>query len=92
MKFAFLLLSVSMTSFTYAADQAPDTSPARGGACKGDIQQFCPNIKPGGGRIAACFKENKDQLSDACKAQIEKIRAQRNANNGNKDDTTDDSK
>ncbi len=38
-------------------------------ACQGDVAAFCANVKPGGGRIAACLKEHASELSDACKAQ-----------------------
>jgi hypothetical protein len=39
-------------------------------ACKGDIEKLCPNVQPGGGRIAQCLKANKDQVSPSCKLAI----------------------
>jgi hypothetical protein len=38
--------------------------------CKGDVAQFCKEVKPGQGRIAQCLAQNKGSLSDACKGQI----------------------
>jgi len=36
-------------------------------ACAEDIQKFCKDIQPGGGRIAKCLKEHACDLSPACK-------------------------
>jgi hypothetical protein len=38
--------------------------------CMDDAQKLCPGVKPGGGRISACLKEHKDQLSAECNARI----------------------
>ena len=40
--------------------------------CDADIQTLCAGVQPGGGRILACLKEHKDQVSDACKMAIVK--------------------
>jgi hypothetical protein len=58
-----------------ASDQGKATPPMGGkGACKADVEKFCKDIKPGGGRIRACIKSNKDRLSQACKDEIAKAR------------------
>jgi len=36
-------------------------------ACSEDIQKFCKDVQPGGGRIARCLKEHACDLSPACK-------------------------
>jgi hypothetical protein len=46
--------------------QAQDLSAIRT-ACAADAQKFCAAVQPGGGRIVACLKEHKDNLSDRCK-------------------------
>ncbi|MGH6880578.1 cysteine rich repeat-containing protein [Hypericibacter sp.] len=52
--------------------ETPSTTPSRAQiqavakACRGDIQQFCETVQPGGGRILACMREHKDQLSQIC--------------------------
>jgi hypothetical protein len=36
-------------------------------ACAADAKKFCAGVQPGGGRVVACLKEHKDELSDRCK-------------------------
>ena len=36
-------------------------------ACKSDIQNFCSNVKMGGGAVMKCLKDNESQLSTGCK-------------------------
>jgi hypothetical protein len=40
--------------------------------CVWDIERFCADVAPGGGRIASCLQTNKDQLSPTCADQINK--------------------
>jgi len=42
-------------------------------ACDTDIQKLCPSVQPGGGRILACLKQHKDQVSDGCKQAVLKV-------------------
>lgn len=37
-------------------------------ACKGDVQKFCTDVQPGGGRVINCLKEHAAELSPGCKA------------------------
>ena len=39
-------------------------------ACQDDVLNFCPGIKPGGGRIAGCLKANMARLSPECAATL----------------------
>lgn len=41
-------------------------------ACKGDVEKFCKDMKPGDGRIASCLKEHKSELSEACQSQMKR--------------------
>jgi hypothetical protein len=41
-------------------------------ACDKDIQQFCKDVQPGGGRIAKCLKDHQSELSQECKASFNK--------------------
>src|SRR5262249_4252374 len=34
-----------------------------------DVQKFCPDVKPGHGRVMVCLKQHQNELSDACRAQ-----------------------
>ncbi len=40
-------------------------------ACKGDAQQYCADVQPGGGRVMKCLKANEAKLSDGCKAAMQ---------------------
>ena len=46
------------------------------GPCADDVQKFCKDVKPGGGRIARCLKEHEKDLSPACKQQIAEVKKQ----------------
>jgi hypothetical protein len=35
--------------------------------CADDARRFCSGVAPGGGRIVACLKQNRDSLSEQCK-------------------------
>ena len=39
-------------------------------ACAKDVATHCPGVMPGGGRIAACFKQNLPKLSEGCRAAL----------------------
>lgn len=41
-------------------------------ACKGDVDKFCKDIKPGGGRIMQCLKQHSADLSPDCKNSFNK--------------------
>jgi len=43
-------------------------------ACKADVEKLCPGVQPGEGRIAACLKDKRRQLSDGCKTAIKEQR------------------
>ncbi len=46
-------------------------------ACAGDVKVFCSGIKPGGGRLAACMRDNTDKLSQGCRQALSAARANR---------------
>lgn len=55
------------TAFRQSA--SPQLEQARA-ACASDVQKLCAGVPSGGGRIIACLKEHKDQVSDGCKQAI----------------------
>lgn len=44
-------------------------------ACEEDIHAYCPGIEPGGGRVAACLKQNVHSLSFHCKVKLAEARS-----------------
>ncbi|KPF71673.1 hypothetical protein IP69_05840 [Bosea sp. AAP35] len=57
----------------FAASQpalAQDNAAALRNACAKDIATHCPGVQPGGGRIAACFKQNVAKLSEGCRTAL----------------------
>src|SRR5580692_1857520 len=68
MKSSTLLLFVCAAAAAQSARADNQTSLAAiQAACAGDAQKLCAGVQPGGGRIVACLKEHKDELSDQCK-------------------------
>ena len=43
-------------------------------SCRGDIEKFCPDVKPGGGRMAECLRKHREELSPACRARGQEVR------------------
>jgi len=39
-------------------------------ACAGDVKALCSGVKPGGGRLAACMRDNTDKLSQGCRQAL----------------------
>lgn len=80
MKYATLfILAGLLVTASHAADTAKGLG--RNGPCKADIEKLCPGVAPGGGRIIACLKQNKAQVSDACQTALEKLRDRKPGNN-----------
>jgi hypothetical protein len=40
--------------------------------CREDISQFCSDVVPGSGRIAACLQNRSEDLSPVCKDAFRK--------------------
>src|SRR5215831_605312 len=43
--------------------------------CKQDVEVFCANVQPGGGRLYKCLVEKEQELSNNCKARLAELRA-----------------
>jgi Cysteine rich repeat len=39
-----------------------------GKACKADREKFCPDMKPGDGKLGACLKQHEAEFSPECQA------------------------
>ena len=42
------------------------------GSCVWDIEKFCGDVPTGGGRIAECLQQNRNDLSPVCKDRLGK--------------------
>ena len=42
--------------------------------CADEIEKFCKDVLPGGGRIAECLEQHQDELSESCKIKCESIK------------------
>jgi hypothetical protein len=66
---AFLVGALGFAVNHPARAQSPATDAARA-ACNADLQQLCAGVPSGGGRLLACLKEHRDQVSPTCKQAI----------------------
>lgn len=41
-------------------------------ACKEDVEMFCKDVQPGGGRLIQCLKKHSAELSPACQDTLKK--------------------
>ncbi|MBI1219911.1 MAG: hypothetical protein GC186_15325 [Rhodobacteraceae bacterium] len=39
-------------------------------ACQSDLHAYCAGVSPGGGRILACLKPHRDDLTPPCHAAL----------------------
>ena len=60
------LLAISLSSVPARAQQ-PDLSENERNACIGDYRKLCPGIRPGEGRVIACFQDHIRQVSPGCR-------------------------
>ncbi|HEV2554663.1 MAG TPA: cysteine rich repeat-containing protein [Bosea sp. (in: a-proteobacteria)] len=73
-------LCAALASLVLATASAPLLAQDRDAmrqACGPDVARLCPGVKPGGGRILACFKEKAADLSPGCRSALQQAQAQR---------------
>lgn len=66
-----LLLALSAAQIPASAQTDPLN--AAKAACGADLQQFCAGVQPGGGRMLACLKEHRVQISAGCKQAVRSV-------------------
>ena len=68
------LLVLLATLAAPGAGQAADEAAPADDPCADDMRQFCPEVKPGSGRVVDCLRSNRPKLSVACGARIDASR------------------
>jgi Cysteine rich repeat len=63
---------LSLASLWFAPPAAANERAAMQ-VCRADALKLCASVQPGGGRVAACLRENESKLSSPCQAQLGKI-------------------
>ena len=64
----FTITALAGSLFTPRPSFAQTSDPRT--ACASDVQKLCSGVQPGGGRVLACLKQHKDQVSDGCKQAV----------------------
>ena len=65
-----MLVVVLLRPQTSAAqNDSPQLVQARA-ACASDVQRLCAGVPASGGRVLACLKQHKDEVSDGCKQAV----------------------
>jgi hypothetical protein len=69
---AFILCACAAAQATLAQGQTPSPQAVADvqKACTGDVQKLCSGVQAGGGRILACLKQHKSDVSDACRQAV----------------------
>lgn len=82
------LLATTLIASTLSLSASAFAAAGVSGACQADIQKLCPTVRPGGGRIAACLKEHKKDVSDECKSDLRNLKEKRSAGANLSSDTS----
>lgn len=72
-----LFTALATAGLLIVANVASAQSPAPSGACKADIEKYCSGISEGDGRIKACMKEHRKELSAGCKSELKAAHAKK---------------
>jgi len=54
---------ICLVSVAFAVDQS----------CAPELAKYCKGVKQGGGKIIACLKKHKEDLSDLCRARVNTV-------------------
>ena len=64
---------MSATRTPRAQEPSPQALADARSACDTDLQTLCSGVQSGGGRILACLKQHKDEVSPSCKQAVLKV-------------------
>ena len=66
------LISLSLVASTTSSAFAQSEAMA---LCKEDVARLCPGVAPGGGKIIACLKQHKMEMSVGCAKALQAMKA-----------------
>jgi hypothetical protein len=72
-----LLLSLAAISLPGSILTAQAATPLA--LCKADAERICSGVAPGGGKIIACLKQHKDEVSVGCAKALKALKAKKGA-------------
>ncbi len=64
--------SIAFTAITASCALAQQAEAMK--YCKSDVARLCPGVQMGGGRIIACLKEHKMEVSVGCAKAIQAMK------------------
>jgi hypothetical protein len=70
-----IAVTLSLGALVSAAPNALAQQAAAMKYCKADVARLCPGVQMGGGRIVACLKEHKEEVSIGCGKAIQAMKA-----------------
>jgi hypothetical protein len=68
------IVSFAVLAGAFLGTAAAQPAEKGGGACRPDVEKFCKDVKPGGGRIVQCLQQHESALSGACRDSMEQGR------------------
>ena len=77
MRIGQFTIAATLSILALAAN-APGALAQQAGAmkyCKADVARLCPGVQMGGGRIIACLKEHKMEVSVGCAKALQAMKA-----------------
>jgi hypothetical protein len=69
------LLSLAVISLAGSTQAAKAATPLA--LCNADAEKICPGVAPGGGKIIACLKQHKDEVSIGCAKALKAMKAKK---------------
>jgi Cysteine rich repeat len=69
-----IVSSLSLAALALAAPGAPAQQAEAMKYCKADVARLCPGVQMGGGRIIACLKAHKMEVSVGCAKAIQAMK------------------
>jgi hypothetical protein len=65
-----LSCAILLARVAHAQGPSPQAGADARTACAADVQKLCAGVPSGGGRILACLKQHKDEVSPGCKQAV----------------------